>query len=136
MPVGRYFAFTGSVLLALLFLINWYLPQSAVEPTRADVDRSIIRIQSRHKWPSAVVFDTNQPTIVPPPSVVTAEAPTARPPREALALAPQPTHSTAAAIPSPAPKHVTRRVRVARAPAAPVDSYETIGFRNPFPPSW
>jgi hypothetical protein len=136
MPVGRYFAFTGSVLLALLFLIDWYLPQSAVEPVRADVDRPIIRIQSRHKWPSAVVFDTNQPTIVPPPSVVTAEAPIARPPREAFALAPQPALATAAAIPPTAPKHVTRRVRVARAPAARVDNYETIGFRNPFPPSW
>jgi hypothetical protein len=27
MPLGRYFAFIGSVLLALLFLADWYLPQ-------------------------------------------------------------------------------------------------------------
>ena len=136
MPVGRYFAFTGSVLLALLFLIDWYLPPSAVEPAGAGVDRSIIRIQSSHKWPSAVVFDTNQPTIVPPATVVTAEAPIARPSRDAFALVPQPALATAAAVPPPAPKHVTRRVRVARAPAARVDNYETIDFRNPFPPSW
>ena len=43
MPLGRYLAFVGSALLALLFLTDWYLPKFAADPTRADVDRTTIR---------------------------------------------------------------------------------------------
>ena len=57
MPLFRYLACTGSVLLALLFLSDWYFPKFLAEPARADVDRSIIRIHSRHRWPDALVFE-------------------------------------------------------------------------------
>lgn len=72
MPLLRYFVFVGGALLALLFVSNAYLPKLPDE-VRADsqVDRSTIRIHSAYKWPDRVVFDTNQPTIVPPPSAVT-----------------------------------------------------------------
>jgi hypothetical protein len=86
MPLFRYRACTGSVLLALLFLSDWYFPKFLAEPARADVDRSIIRIHSRHRWPDALVFDTNQPTIN-PPAVETADIPVKKSPRDALALA-------------------------------------------------
>jgi len=77
-----YFAFVGSMLLMLLFVFDWYLAHSPAKAERADVDRSIIRIHSQHKWPSAVVFDTSQPTIIPPqPAVVIAEPAIAKPPR-------------------------------------------------------
>jgi hypothetical protein len=138
MPVGRYFAFIGSLLLALLFLIDWFRPQSVVAGlTRDDIDRSTIRIHSGHKWPSAVVFDTTQPTIVPPAPAVMAENPPAKSPREAFAMAqPEPTPVVAAA-PPPAPrKHVARRAKVARVPPPQIASYDTIGFRNPFSPGW
>ena len=125
MPLRRYFAYTGGVLLALLFLIDWYLPRSVVDPGHADVDRSTIRIHSMHKWPGAVVYDTSEPTIMPPtPAVaaeappVAAEAPVPGAPREAIASAPEPEPAPAAAAPPAAPatasKHATRRVRVAR----------------------
>jgi hypothetical protein len=137
MPLGRYFAYIGSMLLALLFLINWYVPQSVVAGSaHDDIDRSVIRINSGHKWPSAVVFDTTQPTIIPPAPTVTAEEPPAKPPREAFAMV-QPPEPAPVAAPTPAaPKRVTRRARVARAPAPRIASYDTIGFRSPFSPGW
>ncbi len=147
MPLVRYLAYTGGVLLALLFLIDWYLPRLVVDPRHADIDRSTIRIHSMHKWPSAVAFDTSQPTIVPPAPAVAAEAPAPRPPREAFALAPEPEPAPAAAsvavasVPTAKSKHVTRRVRVARARSARIasyeqPSYEMFGFRPLFPGGW
>ena len=140
MPLGRYFVYVGGLLLGLILLIDWCLPQQAAEAGRADVDRSTIRIHSARKWPSAVVFDTTQPTIVPPQPVLAEAAskppPRERAPREALALAREADAAAAAAPPAPA-KHVKRRARVARAPAAArVASYETFGFRPFFQPGW
>ena len=139
MPVGRYFAVTGSVLLALLFLIDWYLPSAGTAPAVAVFDHSVIRIQSRQRWPSPVVFDTTQPTIVPPApvSMAAAPAPPANPPREALAYAPQPNRVSAVAAP---PRHRARRTKIARAPTIGVASSEP-GFREVFSrdffqPSW
>jgi hypothetical protein len=71
MPLLRYFVFVGGALLALLFVSNAFLPKLPDE-VRADseVDRSTIRIHSAYKWPERVVFDTNQPTIVPPQAAI------------------------------------------------------------------
>ena len=89
MPLGRYFVFVGSLLLALLILADRYMPKPINEPARADVDRSIIRLHSSHKWPERIVIDTSLPTIVPPPTTNTAEISPARarPPKDAFALA-------------------------------------------------
>jgi hypothetical protein len=73
MPVARYFLFVGGVLLALLFLSDAYAPSTpVVSAAETSVDKSVIRIRSDRKWPERVVFDTNLPTIVPPPAVKTA----------------------------------------------------------------
>jgi hypothetical protein len=61
MPLVRYFLFAGGVLLGLLFWTDWYFPRPAIEAAAADVDRSIIRIHSSHRWPAAVRFDTTTP---------------------------------------------------------------------------
>jgi len=67
MPVLRYFVFVGGALLALLFVADIYFPKQPVVATAdSRVDKSTIRIHSERKWPERVVFDTNQPTIVPP----------------------------------------------------------------------
>jgi len=137
MPLLRYFAFVGSALLALLFIVTWYLPPPSAEAERADADRSIIRIHSQHKWPEAVVIDTTLPTIVPPPAPVVAEAPAAaaKPAREAFALATEmPAVKPAVAV-KPV-KHHARRSKVARAPAGPVESYEPFGFRPMWVARW
>jgi hypothetical protein len=70
MPLGRYLVFTTCLLLALVFLTNLYVPEIPAESLRTDVDRSIIRIHSEHKWPDAIVIDTNLPTITPPQAVL------------------------------------------------------------------
>jgi hypothetical protein len=137
MPLARYFAYIGSVLLALLFLLNWYLPPPADRAARADVDRSTIRLQSSHKWPSAVVFDTSQPTIVPPAVTVTEQAPPAKSPLEALAMVqPKEPSPVIAAAPAAAPKRIVRRTKVARTPAPRVAGYDTFGFPHFFQTSW
>src|SRR6202012_5335764 len=85
-PLVRYFLCAGSALVALLLLVNWYLP--AVSPTATDqaqetsFDNEILRIRSAQKWPQKIDFDTNIPTIVPPPTL-TASIPSAPPPFKA-----------------------------------------------------
>ena len=70
MPLMRYFGFVGSALLLLLFVLDWCLPQSIVEPVRAVTDKPVIRISSIKKLPERVVIDTNLPTILPPPTAL------------------------------------------------------------------
>ena len=70
MPLGRYFVFVGSLLLAFLFLADRYMPKPVTAPAHADIDRSIIRLHSSHKWPERIVIDTSLPTIVPPPTTI------------------------------------------------------------------
>ena len=137
MPLGRYFAFTGSMLLALLFLADWYMPHLAATPARAEADRSIIRLHSRHKWPERIVIDTSLPTIVPPPTgIVEAppleSTPNARSPRDAFAMA-TPIQATVPAIASkPAPK---RRTRAART-RGHLTSFEVSRFGDSLPAGW
>ena len=85
-PLGRYFAFVGNLLLGMLFIADWYLPSASSQTffREAQVDRSIIGIKSAYKWPEPIVIDTSQPTIV-PPLPVSAKAPVVNQPREALA---------------------------------------------------
>ena len=72
MPVARYFLFVGGVLLALLFLIDAYVPSQALVASHAapSIDRNVVRIRSDAKLPERVVYDTSLPTIVPPVSKV------------------------------------------------------------------
>jgi hypothetical protein len=137
MPLGRYFVFSGSVLLALLFLADWYMPQLSATPARAEVDRSIIRLHSRHRWPERIVIDTSLPTIVPPPAKVADASPVkatpvARSPREAFALVTPVQAATPAIAPKPAPKRQTRTARTGGHAAR----YEAIVFRDAFPAGW
>src|SRR5690349_3473372 len=113
MPLGRYFLYVGGLLLGLLFLIDWYMPQPAAQPAEAaPLDRSTIRIHSAHRWPTAVIFDTTQPTIAPPQQSIVAgvPAPVAKSPHGALALA-QAGEVPAAVAHAVPPKQVKRRAR-------------------------
>jgi hypothetical protein len=85
-PLGRYFAFVGSLLLGMLFIADWYFPSASSESffREGRVDKSVIRITSAHKWPQPIVIDTSLPTIVPPLPVL-AKAAVVNQPREALA---------------------------------------------------
>jgi hypothetical protein len=94
MPLVRYFVFVGGMLLGLLFLADWYFPtpNAATAVAYNDVDRSIIRIHSRHKWPDAIQMDTRAPMPAPAP-VIAEGAPPAAPVervRQAYAFEPPP----------------------------------------------
>lgn len=118
MPIRKYFLYIGSLLLALLFLADWYFPPFDAEQSRSDVDRSTIRIHSAQKWPQAVVIDTTQPTIVPPRAATIAAAPAPQPPkavREAHAMATEPEPAAKRAESAKEAKPHVRRTRAARA---------------------
>jgi hypothetical protein len=70
MPIGRYIAWVGASLLALLFVADWYLPKPLPEPAGNGINRPVIRIASVQQPPERIVIDTSQPTIVPPPTPV------------------------------------------------------------------
>jgi hypothetical protein len=139
MPLGRYFAFAGSMLLALLFIADRYLPKDFHEVARGDADRSIIRIHSDHKWPDAVVIDTSVPSITPPEVIAAtdipanplrgdafAQLPRAHPLERSLSMA-----ATPKAVPT-----LRHRVRMARAPMRRVASYQAAADRGMFSPGW
>jgi len=70
MPIGRYIAWVGTSLLALLFVADWFLPKSLPEPAAEAINKPVIRIASIQQPPERIVIDTSQPTIVPPPTLV------------------------------------------------------------------
>lgn len=89
MPIGRYIAWVGSSLVALLFVLNWLIPQPEPEPVARMIEKPVIRITSVPQLPERVDIDTSQPTIVPP--LIFAEEVHAQPPvMESYALAAQP----------------------------------------------
>jgi hypothetical protein len=92
MLLVRYFIVTGSLLLGLLFLADWYLPPNATVATDHDIDRTIIRIHTAHKWPEAIQLDTSLQIVAVPPATaqtVPVNAP-AMPIRQTYAYAPLP----------------------------------------------
>ena len=70
MPIGRYVAWVGTLLLALLFVVDWLVPKSEPEPAARAINKPVIRIASIQQPPERIVIDTSQPTIVPPPMLV------------------------------------------------------------------
>ena len=100
MPIGRYLAWVGASLLALLFAADWFLPTSLPEPVGEPINRPVIRIASVQQPPERVVIDTSQSTIVPPPTLV------------APAISePSPLQSYASAPPPPAVVDVDKKRR-------------------------
>jgi Zn-dependent protease with chaperone function len=132
-PFGRYIAFVGSLLLAILFIADWYLPIAPTHSvTSGEADKPIIRIKSDHKWPERIVFDTSAPTIAPQMPLVVSDAPVTSPPREAFALlgAPMPEVSG-----TPMPVR-TKRTAAKRAPHTRWAAYRPAARAEALPPGW
>jgi hypothetical protein len=86
MPIVRYIVWVSASLLTLLFVANWYLPEAPRETAAQEaIDKPIIRITSTQHPPESVFIDTDQPTIVPPPTTVGNAVPEARSPLQAYA---------------------------------------------------
>lgn len=132
MPVLRYFAYVGGVLVALLLVASWIWPAepnvSAAQTVSTESSpEQVIRIQSARRWPEKIVFDTNQPTIVPPPALVVANSPPPPPPGMSAS-----TPLDARAQLKPASQPVKRQAR-ARHPTARPD-YN--GWHDPWRDPW
>jgi hypothetical protein len=77
MPLVRYFAYVGGVLLALLFIADFSLPKLPLAEA-TDPQLPLIHISSERKWPERVVFDTSiQMNILAGPRTFGAELPAA-----------------------------------------------------------
>ncbi len=101
MPLVRYFLVMGGILLGLLLWTDWYFPKPTVAAAAGgDIDRSVIRIHSSHRWPSAVRFDTGMPMPRSPATAAAEPAPQspamtqAASPKQAYAYAPPPAAKT------------------------------------------
>ena len=98
MPIARYIVWVGTSLLALLFVANWFLPESLPEPAHEAIDKPVIRIASIQQPPERVVIDINQPTIAPPPPFESADS-----------GSPSPLQSYTSVGPSPMPIDVAKK---------------------------
>jgi hypothetical protein len=130
--IGRYIAFVGSLLLAILFIADWYLPMAPTQSVTSRETEPIIRIKSDRKWPERRVFDTSAPIIVPQTAPVVADAPVTNPPREAFALlnAPVPEVSV-----TPLPVKAKRKV-AKRAPHTRWVAYRPAARAEALPAGW
>ena len=133
-PIGRYIAFVGSLLVAMLFIANWLLPMDpTLSATSEQADKPIIRIKSDRKWPERIVFDTSAPTIVPQNSPVIADAPVTNPPREAFALLNEPAPKVSVVAPLPVK---TKRKIAKRAPPSRWTAYRPAARAEALPAGW
>ena len=131
-PIGRYMAFVGSLLLAMLFIADWLLPIGPTQSvTSGEANKPTIRIKSDqdHKWPERIAFDTSAPTIVPQMPPLVADAPVTNPQREAFALlgAPVPQVSE-----TPLPVRTKRKV-ANRAPHSRWTAYRRLQEQKRYP---
>jgi hypothetical protein len=129
MPLARYFSFVGGVLLALLFILDGYLPKIPAHEA-APANSPIIRIRSDRKWPERIVFDTSVPAIT--SAQIASGGPSIAPPetsgkgsamvreREAFAQM-QPSETKQLKPPNPKKREpkLQRKIRIARKYAPP-----------------
>jgi hypothetical protein len=128
MPLLRYFVFVGGMLLGLLFLAGWYFPPSTAAIASADVDRSVIRIHSRHKWPAAIQMDTRAPMPTAAPVIAEATAPDAPIERVRQAYAFEPP-------PQKAPQKPRRRAKPSR-PLSHDQGQHVANYQQPDSRGW
>jgi hypothetical protein len=119
MPIGRYIAWVGASLLVLLFVANWFFPQSLAEPAGDEVNRPVIRIVSIQQPPERIVIDTNQPTVVPPTTLI-ADAIPDEPPAQLQSFASITSHAPVTGVEKTKAKAKKRQVNeiAARQPAS------------------
>jgi hypothetical protein len=113
----------------MLFAADWMWPTEPKPPSAhaASVESPVeqtIRIQSARHWPKKIVFDTSQPTIVPPPSAAVAIPP---PPAPVVA-ANSPLDARAEVKPAAPPKRQAKARHRNSRPA----SYRPEGWSDPW----
>ena len=112
MPLLRYFIFVGAALLALLFVVSPFLPETETV-SRHDAAKPVIRIASDRVGPPRVDFDTRQQAAVAPTLVAT--MPAQAPALEARAELAAPLPTSAAPV-KVEPKIEPKKTRIAKRP--------------------
>jgi hypothetical protein len=133
MPVGRYIAWVGASLLALMYIADWWSPQSLTEAAGDPVERPAIRIASLERPPELVVMDTSLPTIVPPPPLAEPVPPSEPPPLRVLAAAPP--LPPAVEIEKKTKKAVKRQAPKVAAVQPPLPLAPAVAPASPAPPA-
>ena len=132
-PIGRYLAFVGSLLLAMLFIADWLLPMGPTPSvTSGEANKPIIRIKSDHKGPERIAFDTSAPTIVAQMPPVVAATPVTDQPREAFALLSAPVPEVSE---TPLPVRTKRKI-AKRAPHSRWTAYRPAARAEALPAGW
>lgn len=80
LPFGRYIAWVGAALLALLFAVNWLFPPSEQKAVAETFEKPVIRITSSQRLPERVDFDTSQPQTGDAPAALASSYATPTPP--------------------------------------------------------
>jgi len=105
------------MLLGLLFLADWYYPTAATAVPYNDVDRSIIRIHTAHRWPAAVKLDTSAPIVTTAPIIADAAAVDAAPVKASTERVRQ-AYAFEPTVSQKAPEKIRRRARPATKPSS------------------
>src|SRR5258705_8973322 len=137
MPIGRYIAWVGTALLTLLFVANWFFPQSLTEPTADEIGRPVIRIASMQQPPERIVIDTNLPTIVAPPTLA-ADATPDEPPQQVRSYASITPHTPVTGVgkkKSKAKKKQVNEVAAKHPPSAGITVVESDSSATIAPPT-
>ena len=146
MPLLRYFLYVGGALLALLLIVNAYLPESPPVETSGP-HLPVIHLYAEHRGPQSLVYDTSAPLISAPAPNVEASVPP-RPAevdasgrvRDAFAQLPPPDADKVQvteqkkAEPKPPPRKVARRHTPP--PMRMVDRQPQFGQFGWFGPAW
>jgi len=136
MPIFRYFVLVGGCLVALLFVVNRYLPEPAGRSSLADIDRSTIRIRSARIGPEKLEFDTSRPPQAIPAAIEAAQV--EERPRAAFAMMPE-SKPQQAAVASAVVARAGRRKRVAHTRSKalrPTDRQIALDHTQPFVLGW
>jgi hypothetical protein len=96
MPLVRYFAWVGSVLLALLFVADACFPKLPAAK-RSNTLPPAIAVHSDQKWPERVVYDTSAPIVRRP---VTANPESSNPAPPMIAVDPPKLREAMAELPT------------------------------------
>jgi len=133
-PLVRYFVVVTGVLLAMLAVANWSLPNPPPLPSQeTEVDKSTVRIRSERRWPQKIEFDTAMhPFIAPsaPPALASAAPPAAAAPQEKPAL------DALAQAKSPELDITKPKSKVRTARRAPRSAPRVVVAANPATPGW
>ena len=125
MPLARYFLYVGSILLALLFVTDAWLPKPAGR-LHEDVFQPAILVYSDRNWPERVFYTTTRETVSPAPAASWVPY---IPEPERLASGTRKAREAFAAL-SPSDLWPVRRVRSKKTTSSRTHAHQTVAVKS------